>query len=115
MGRKIKNEKNESYRHFVIYRGLIIQRTFRSSDGGRALGSVAVSNSLEGSLLVTVYSCDDCSEKLAISEAGILKSSRTRMPPKKMMQGWRVYATLMLYVVPLFESPMVTMYDDVCV
>ena len=37
------------------------------------------------------------------------------MPPKKMMQGWRVYATLMLYVVPLFESPMVTMYDDVCV
>jgi hypothetical protein len=36
------------------------------------------------------------------------------MPPKKMMQGWRVYATLMLYVVPLFESPMMMMYDDVC-
>ena len=38
------------------------------------------------------------------------------MPPKKMMQGWRVYATLMLYVVPLFESPMMMMLMyDVCV
>ena len=83
---------------------------FSLSGSTTFMASVAVSNSLEGSLLVTVYSCDDCSEKLAISEAGILKSSRTRMPPKKMMQGWRVYATLMLYVVPLFESPM---NDDV--
>ena len=51
---------------------------FSLSGSTTFMASVAVSNSLEGSLLVTVYSCDDCSEKLALRAVRVCEACRKK-------------------------------------